>query len=122
MRFRAVYAAVGILAFSLFSCQKEYSFEQPGGGNPGGGNNNVPGDFRAKIDGVQWVAADNTKGATIVAGIISITGISSDNQTINITLAGSALGTYVLDQSSSSVGVYLQNGSPNPFATNANAD
>jgi len=111
----------GIVLFFLFGCNKELSYEIP----LNGGNNNVSGDFRAKIDGVQWVAADNAKSATLLSGVIYITGVSSDNKVITITLFGQTTGTYPLDQNSTGIAAYneITNGIvTSSFATNESSD
>ncbi len=66
----------------------------------------------------------NTEGASILAGIINITGISSDNKQISITLKGTSTGQYILNQNSLSVLSYIDAGSSNnnAFTTNQGTD
>jgi hypothetical protein len=121
MKPRLFHVLSGILILSFFGCNKELSYEIPANG----GNNSVAGDFRAKIDSVQWVAANNTKGATILNGVINISGVSSDNKMISITLVGQSTGTYPVDINSPGIAAYneITNGIiTSSFATNGSAD
>lgn len=79
------------------SCRKEYSIE---------GANVQTANFTAQIDGVHWQSATATEQATIVQGLINITGISTDNQEISMTLSGTGTGTYYLNQRSPSLATY----------------
>src|ERR1700755_3067444 len=65
----------------LFSCRKETSVENPKG---------LQGDFTAVINGQQWIASDTARGATILAGLINISGVSADNKQLSITLSATA--------------------------------
>jgi hypothetical protein len=105
---------IGVLALGglgLFSCRKETSVENKVA---------LSGDFRAQINGVQWVAADATKGASMLAGLINITGISSDNKKVSITLTDTVQGVYTLDQTSSSYGAYSGDDSSDIYAFSTN--
>jgi hypothetical protein len=95
----------------LFSCRKETSVEDKVA---------LSGDFRAQINGVQWIAADATKGASMLAGLINITGISSDNKQLSITLTDTIPGVYTLDQASSSYAAYADNDSSDIYAFSTN--
>lgn len=96
----------------IASCSKELSYEN----KPTGPGTNTAGDFRAKIDGVQWEAAASTKGANILAGFINIVGISSDGKQLSITINDTIPGTYLLNQTTFSVASYADNASSNTFA------
>jgi hypothetical protein len=113
MRFYPVFVSLVLLAVS--SCRKETSVEGPG---------MLAGNFMATIDGTQWVATDSLKSATIVGGLINLTGISADNQQISITLNDSVPGIYKLTQQSTSIAVYGNIDSSNMLAytTNQGAD
>jgi len=113
MRFFPIAAALFLL--TVTSCRKETSIEGPG---------TRAGNFMATIDGSQWIAADTLKSATIVGGLINLTGISADNQEISITLNDTVPGTYKLNQQSTSVAMYGNIDSSNTFAysTNQGAD
>lgn len=100
----------GLVYFA--SCSKEVSFESKGN-TPG---NNTPGDFRAKINGIQWQAAAATEGANILAGFINIVGISSDGKEISITVNDTITGTYLLNQTTFSVASYADNAASNTFS------
>jgi hypothetical protein len=120
MKSSIVRVVAGSALLFLFACSKEKSFEK---------SNSVPpvssaADFTANINNVAWSAADSLRGASIISGIINITGISSDNKQISMTLNGSTTGTYILDQNSLSVGNYVDGNSENVFgfATNQGTD
>lgn len=98
-------------ALGLFSCRKETSVENAV---------TLSGDFRAQINGVQWIAASTTKGATLLAGLINITGISSDNKQLSITLTDTVVGVYTLNQTSSSYAAYADNDSSDIYAFSSN--
>ena len=86
---------VGI--WCITSCRKEYSLE----------NGNVQlANFTATVDGTHWQSAMSTEQATIIQGLINITGISTDNQEISMTLSGTGVGTYTLNQRSASLATY----------------
>src|SRR5690242_15714490 len=108
-----ILVAFGVLG--LFSCRKETSIEN---------SVTLSGDFRAQIDGVQWIAADATKGASMLAGLTNITGISSDNKKLSITLTDTVAGVYTLSQTSSSYAAYADNDSSDiyAFSTNQGSD
>ncbi|MDH7462461.1 DUF6252 family protein [Chitinophagaceae bacterium 26-R-25] len=75
----------------LTSCQKEVSYEL---GQNGNNANNSTGNFTANINGSGWKAAADKQSATIIDGIINLTGISSNGQMMTITLTGDTVGTY----------------------------
>jgi hypothetical protein len=79
------------------SCRKEYSLE---------GGTVQTANFTAQIDGVHWQSATTTEQATMIQGLINITGISTDNQEISMTLSGTGTGTYYLSQRSASLATY----------------
>ncbi len=68
---------------------------------------NTAGNFKAKIDGTQWVADKYAQGARI-GGLINLTGLGLDKKTITITLKDSGVHQYTLawDNSSSSAGAF----------------
>lgn len=100
---------------SSISCRKETSIEHKDG---------LAGMFTATIDGVGWIAADSTKGATILDGVMNITGISLDNKQISITLNDTLPGVYTLSQVSASLAAYADNDSADnyAYATNQGID
>src|SRR3979411_83577 len=73
--------------FSFNACQKELT--DPNGTGVIGGT----GDFRAKINGVQWVAS--VSGASKMSGVISVFGAGGGKQ-IAITLQDSGVHHYTL--------------------------
>jgi Family of unknown function (DUF6252) len=111
MRISPIHIVILVVSLPFFSCQKELSYE---GGPPPA--QEVNGDFRAKIDGVQWVAADSAKGAAILGGLINISGTSSDNKQISMTLNDTVTGVYTLSQVSTSLGAYADQDSSGVYA------
>lgn len=112
MRRRIIYIMIGAAALlSMASCRKEMSIEHPGG---------MAGTFTAVIDGTQWIAADSTKGASILQGMINISGISVDNKQLSITLNDTVTGVYQLSQVSASLAAYADNDSSNSYAYTTN--
>jgi len=97
------------------SCRKETSVEN---------KNGLAGTFTATIDGTSWIAADSTKGASILQGMINISGISTGNKQLSITLNDTIPGVYKLSQVSASLAAYADNDSSNlyAFATNQGND
>ncbi|MBV4356895.1 DUF6252 family protein [Pinibacter aurantiacus] len=86
------FLVTAITLISLTSCQKEVSYELGQNGN--NNNNNSSGNFTANINGGNWKAAADKQSATIMDGVINLTGISSNGQMMTITLTGDTIGTY----------------------------
>lgn len=82
-----------VASVAIFSsCEKETSVENGvPGGIPGGGGGT--GSFRAKIDGVQWIA-NSSKSAIIMDDVIAIQGTSTDGKTIFLRVADSGVHNY----------------------------
>jgi hypothetical protein len=90
-----------ILVLGIFnSCQKELE-------DPSSYSSDPVADFKAKIDGIQFVAG--TSGAAIRAdSIISVSGKSNDGQIIVITVIDSGVHIYSLNfNSTTNVGGYI---------------
>ena len=104
-----------ILAGVCSSCRKEYSIE--GGTVPTAPTAN----FTAQVDGVHWQSATSTEQATMIQGLTNITGISTDNLEISMTLAGTGTGTYYLDQRSPSLATYANIDSSFVYAFSTNS-
>ena len=83
---------------------------------------NVTGDFRAKIEGTQWVADKIAQGARM-NGIINITGLGLDKKAITITVSDSGVHQYTLawDNSSNSAGAFTDSNLTNVTAFTSNA-
>jgi len=111
---KAVFFAIALLV-GFASCKKETSIE---------GGNTVSGNFTAKIDGVQWSAAGTKEGASILGGVITLTGISADSKEISIHITDSVAGNYVLSQLSASFAAYADIDSSDlyAFSTNQGSD
>lgn len=97
--------------FLFQSCQKEISFDDD--------NNSVTGDFRAKIEGSQWVA-NKGAGASRMQGLINISGYSTDKKYITITLADSGVHRYTLSDATMNAAAYIDSTLPNPLAFTTN--
>lgn len=108
------YFAIALL-LGASSCRKETSIE---------GGNTASGNFTATIDGVKWSASGTKEAASILGGVITVTGISADNKEISISVADSVAGTYTLDQSSASLAAYadIDSSDSYAYATNQGAD
>lgn len=103
------------LLILFYACQPELS-------SPNSTNPNVTGDFRAKINGVQWVA-NRASSAARTLGIINITGQGTDGKTITMTLQDSGVRTYYLTPNALQAGAYQDSAAGTTgFASNASAD
>lgn len=112
MRTAKTYMIIGAAVVLLMaSCRKETSIET---------RNGMAGTFTAVIDGKQWIAADSTKGASILQGMINISGISVDNKQLSITLNDTIPGVYRLSQVSASLAAYADNDSSDFYAYSTN--
>lgn len=103
---RHIIIGVAFLAF-LASCRKETSIENKAG---------LGGAFMATIDGTQWIAEDSAKGASILQGMINLSGISGDHRQLSITLNDTVPGVYTLNQVSVSMAAYVDNSLTDFFA------
>lgn len=102
------------LLLVLQSCQREVDFNQQQG-NPA-----VAGDFRAKIDGVQWVA-DSVAGASRMSGRIALAGVSiGTKRQVAITLEDRGVGTYILNDTAFSAAAYTDWLLPSAFSFTTN--
>lgn len=99
----------------LTSCQSELSFDD-NSGNVG----QLTGDFRATINGTQWVANTLSTGARM-NGIINLTGRSNDGKTLTITLKDSGVHQYTLAQQTLSAAAYIDSASGNNISFTSNA-
>lgn len=109
------YLMVSALSAILVSCQQEVT-------DPNGTNNNNPavtGDFRAKIEGTQWVANKAT-AAYRLQGLISITGVSNDKKTVTITLVDSGVHRYTLSDVTPNAAAYQDSTLPSVIAFTSN--
>ncbi len=104
-----------LLTSFLYACQPELS-------SPNSTNPNITGDFRAKVNGVQWVA-NRASGASRILGLINLTGQSTDGKTITITLQDSGVRTYALTQTALNAGVLSDSSAGTiSFTSNGSAD
>lgn len=107
-----VYTTLGLMAgLALFACHKYTSI---------GNGNGLSADMVATINNVSWAAADSTQTATLSPGQVTISGISADGQEISITLNGTVVGQYVLNQTSASLAVYANLDSVGSYAWSTN--
>jgi hypothetical protein len=83
---------------------------------------NVTGNFKAKIDGTQWVADRIAQGARM-NGIINLTGLGIDRKVIAMTIMDSGVHQYTLyyDNTSLNVGAYTDSNSASSIAFSTNA-
>jgi hypothetical protein len=114
MKKATIYTILVLAVATLWSCRKETSIENGKGQAV---------DMVAVINGAAWQAIDSTQIASIVFGYINISGSSADNQTINLTLDDSVIGTYILNQSSKSLATYANlDSSAFAYSTNQGSD
>jgi hypothetical protein len=99
----------------LTSCQKEASFEPLNGSTTG----TVSGSFKAKINGVQWVA-NKASGAARYSGYINITGMSNDNKMLTITLTDSGVHRYILSDVTMNVLAFTDSADANGLSYSSN--
>jgi hypothetical protein len=103
-----------IISALIFSaCQQEYDpFD--GTASP------VTGDFRAKVDGVQFIA-DSAAVASKLGGVIVITGVNNSGKRILLRVADSGVHNYSFDsESMTNVATYSESNSSNPNAFTTN--
>lgn len=101
------------LTFS--ACKKEYSIENA---------TVTTASFTAVIDGKPWAATRATEGATLLQGMLNVTGISADSQEISITLTDTSLGVHTLSPQTSSLAVFgfIDSAYTTNFSTSQGAD
>ena len=102
-----------LVSLIIISCQREVDFAN------NQNNNNVTGDFRAKIEGTQWIANKAALGSRM-NGIINITGLGTDKKTLTITLTDSGVHRYILSDNTMNVAAYVDSTLPNTFAFTTN--
>ncbi|MDB5203187.1 MAG: hypothetical protein JWQ27_2596 [Ferruginibacter sp.] len=119
MKMKSLLSLVCLVVIGLTACQKELSQENGGGGAVAG----LTGDFRAKIDGVQWVA-NQSSGAIRNGGYIMINGQSTDGKVLVIQVVDSGVHAYTLDEFGDNGAAYVltPNGSSFGFTSNASGD
>jgi hypothetical protein len=96
----------------LQSCQKEIDFGEET-------NNPVTGDFRAKIEGTQWVA-NKGAGASRMQGLINLSGYSTDKKYLTITLTDSGVHRYILSDATMNAAAYIDSSLANPLNFSSN--
>jgi hypothetical protein len=109
-------AGAALLLFCI-SCQKEISYDTAAlSGNATG----VNGVVKMKINGVQWTA-DKVAGASLMNGIINITGVGKDKKYFTISLTDTITGTYHLSDTAAHAAAYLDSSQLNKgtYTTNA---
>ena len=104
---------IGVIAFH--SCQREVDPSILGTNNPPV----VSGDFKAKIDGVQWVA-NSAAGASRMSGFISLVGRSTDKKYVSIHLVDSGVHNYTLNDATLNVASYIDSNLANTFNFSTN--
>ena len=109
------FLSVTLVALFIISCSKEVSVDTLNAAPAG-----VSGNFRAKIDGNDWVADKITEAARL-QGIISIAGISNDHKTVVITLLDSGVHTYTLSNTTINVAAYVDSSAATPASLTTNA-
>ena len=110
-----IFLALLFSGWIFSACKKETSIENAG---------NTTANFTAVINGVQWSAAKTSEGATLLQGLLNITGISLDSQEISITLTDTSLGVHTLSPQTTSLAVfgYIDSSYTTNFSTSQGAD
>lgn len=106
-----------LMMVTFNSCQKELTDPNLSTTTTTGGT----GDFRAKINGVQFIAS--AASGSRVSGLIAVAGIGGGKQMV-ITLQDSGVHHYTLDQTSMQAAAYTDSasGSINAFASNQSSN
>lgn len=84
-----------LMMFTFFGCRKTEVTTAAAGG------------FTAVIDGKSWVATDSSIRVSLLNGILTISGQSSDGQTITILLEDTVQRPYTLNENSVSMATYF---------------
>lgn len=110
-----IFLTLVLMAATFFSCRKERSIEN---------SNGLGADFTAMIGGSKWEAAEGTQGATMIQGMIYVTGISADGRQLSIALNNPVGGAYQLGQHTPDLAVYAGPDSSGAYvlSTNQGAD
>ena len=105
-------ALATIVCIFLISCQKETSTETP----PPQGPNANGGYLRMKVNGVLW-EADLFSGASIMNGLLNVSGVGKDKKTFTMTLLDDVARPYTLDiPSTDGAAVLIDSTETNPLA------
>jgi len=114
MKKSAIFLVILFSGWIFSACKKETSIE----------TSNVTANFTAVINGVQWAAAKTSEGATLLKGMLNITGISADSQEISITLTDTSLGVHTLSPQTTSLAAYgsIDSSSGATFSTSQGVD
>jgi hypothetical protein len=104
--------------FSLGSCTKEFSYENPALNQSGSGN------FYATIDGEPWQADSLQMAIVADSGIVTITGISKTQDEISMVLPGFQKGVYAVNGQSVGFALFtsLQVTAADLYLTNTSTD
>ncbi len=115
MKTTTIYTFLVLTAATLFSCRKEYSVEN---------GNGLPADFTAQVNGVTWDATVNTQYAAIENGTLTIVGTNANGQQLTISLNDTIVGTYTLNQQTTSVATFsnIDSASSYNYTTNGSSD
>jgi Family of unknown function (DUF6252) len=115
MKKAIVHALLVLMCCWVAGCKKETSIENGGSST---------GNFIAEINGVPWAATAGQEQATITQGMINITGVSTDNQEISMSIIGTATGAYVLNAQTPSIAAYanLDSAQLYAFSTSQSSD
>jgi hypothetical protein len=113
-----IFYVLALLAIFFSSCQKEISQEPPTTSNNGAST----GTFTAVINGKNWQASPEKQAASILQGTINVTGVSSDGQTIVISIMNNKPGTYNTYEPDPAMVAYMSSNSIMSHSTNGSPD
>jgi hypothetical protein len=111
MKKAIIFSTLALMAGIFPACRKEMSIEN---------NNGLGADFTAVIGESPWEAAAGTQGASMIQGMIYITGISADGRQLSIALNNPVNGPYPLGRYSSDLAVYAGPDSSGAYAFSTN--
>jgi len=102
-----------ILSLAFVSCNNDDEEDDNDQGDP---------SMTALIDGQPWSSSQSS--GSVYGGIIGVTGLSSDDKAITISLTGESTGTYILDQQLNHALAYTvdQSGVTPAYTSNGHAD
>ena len=119
MRTSFALLVASITVLFVASCQKEANFDPSFNPSTGGTPSGVTGNFKAKINGVQWTA-NKLVSAARMTGIINITGMGTDGKTVTMTLTDSGVHRYILSDVTLNAGALVDSAETNRISYTSN--
>lgn len=114
MRLSSIFLITFCALVLITSCQKEIDFDANNPANPNPPSS-VTGNLKAKFNGTQW-NANKAAGASRFAGLINITGYSTDRKILTITLTDSGVHKYILSDVTMNAAALIDSNDANPYS------